>query len=149
MSLQTKARRRCTLLVYRLVKRDIPPFCKLCQPRFHGERLGQWVTLCNAINPSQQILDAFISVLSHNVRNSITSTAQTCGSFGLLCDESTATSVLEQLVTNIRACQKGQSQTHFLSMKDLPNGKADAITTALEDVVCFVWPTQWQAFVIW
>ena len=53
---------------------------------------------------------------------------------GILCDESTDVANLKQLVVFIRFLVKGTSQTCFLKMIDLVDGRADTIESALLDV---------------
>ena len=68
----------------------------------------------NATYSSHRIIDEFLDVLSICVENDILCLISDTPVVGLLCDESTDTSNLKQLVIFIRILVEGQAQTHFL-----------------------------------
>ena len=140
ISLQTKAVRGCLELVYWLVKREIPHTANYSSLLSLVEDLGcEYFSALkvgrNATYSSTIILDEFLDILAAMVKESVLERVKAADTFALMCDESTDIGVLEQLVTYVRYCDKGQSNTHFLSMKDLANGKADVIVAALKEVM--------------
>lgn len=88
----------------------------------------------NATYSSHRIIDEFLDSLSTSVENDILDQIRDSPVVGLLCDESTDTSNLKQLVIFIRIMVKGQAQTHFLKIADICDGKAETIEEKLLSV---------------
>ena len=88
----------------------------------------------NATYSSHRIIDEFLDVLSICVENDILCLISDTPVVGLLCDESTDTSNLKQLVIFIRILVEGQAQTHFLKIADICDGKAETIKGKLLSV---------------
>lgn len=88
----------------------------------------------NATYSSHRIIDEFLDILSTCVENDILCQIRDSPAVGLLCDESTDTSNLKQLVIFIRILVKGRAQTHFLKIADICDGKAETIEGKLLSV---------------
>lgn len=88
----------------------------------------------NATYSSHRIIDEFLEVLSVCVENDILCQIRDSSVVGLLCDESTDTSNLKQLVIFIRILVEGKAQTHFLRIADISDGRAETIEGKLLSV---------------
>ena len=89
----------------------------------------------NARYTSHRMIDEFVAVLSDCVERELLSKVRASPSVGILCDESTDSANIKQLVVFVRYIFKGKPYTSFLEMVDLGNGKASTITQSLLSVL--------------
>ena len=126
--------------LYWLVKREIP------HTRNYASLLGLVEDLgCdyfkalkvgrNTTYTFPKIVAEFRDIMGASMKESVVKSVTKCESFALMCDESTDIEVLKQLITYVRICDNGKCKTHFLSMSDLLDGKADTIFNALKVVL--------------
>ena len=140
VSLQTKVVRGCMELLYWQVKRDIPHsrnYASLLElvedlgcTYFKALKVGR-----NATYTSPEIVAEFLQIMASTVKKEILQAVNESESYALMCDESTDISVLKKLVTYVRVCHNGECKTHFLSLADLTDGKAETIMRKLSDVL--------------
>ena len=126
----------CCKCIYWLCKHDIPHStnypsllalaedlgCKY----FESLRVGR-----NATYTSPEIAGEFLKVMDKMIEESVLEEFKQSDTYSIMVDESTDISILKQLVCYGRAVVKGKLKTRFLMIADLPNGKADTITSAL------------------
>ena len=126
----------CCQCIYWLCKQDIPHTtnypslltlaenlgCKY----FKALRVGQ-----NATYTSPQIVGEFLKVMDRMIEESVLEEFRQSDTYSIMVDESTDVSILKQLVCYGRAVVEGKLKTRFLMITDLPDGKADTITSAL------------------
>ena len=141
VSLKNKAIIGALKCVYWLAKEETAHHTKFNSLINLGKSLGcsylsELQVAKNATYSSHRIKDEFIDVLSTCVQNDILCQISDSPVVGLLCDESTDTSNLKQLVIFVRVLVKGEAQTHFLTILDISDGKAETI------VIKFVQPVR-------
>ena len=139
VSLKNKAIIGALKCVYWLAKEETAHHTKFNSLINLGKSLGcsylsELQVAKNATYSSHRIIDEFIDVLSTCVQNDILCQISDSPVVGLLCDESTDTSNLKQLVIFVRVLVKGEAQTHFLTISDISDGKAETIEGKLLSV---------------
>ncbi|KAK3086416.1 hypothetical protein FSP39_018175 [Pinctada imbricata] len=84
---------------------------------------------------SQRTMQDILQCLSEQIRTPILDDLKESRYFSLLIDETTDIAVLKQMTILVRFLKsepKPKLHTHFLCLKDLPDGKADTIMAALK-----------------
>ena len=85
----------------------------------------------NAKYTSHRIIDEFVTVLSECAERELLSKVRASPSVGILCDESTDSANIKQLVVFVKYVFKGKPCTSFLQMVDIEDGKASTIMQSL------------------
>jgi hypothetical protein len=76
-----------------------------------------------------------ITRLSNVIEDEILARVRGSPFFGLMIDETTDVSVLKQLIFHVRSIQCGHPVTNFLGVKDISDGKAATILSAIDAIV--------------
>ncbi len=88
----------------------------------------------NAKYSSHMMIDEFLTVLSSCVEDAILNEVHNSSTVSILCDESTDTSNLKQMVIFVKYLTGGTTRTRFLKVVSLQNGTAAAIEEKLVEV---------------
>ena len=136
MTAERKAVIGCCKCIHWLCKHDIPHTtnnpsllalaedlgCKY----FEALKVGR-----NAMYTSPQIVGEFLKVMDRMTEEIVLEDIRQSDTYSIMVDESTDIRILKQLVCYGRAVVEGKLKTHFLMITDLPDGKADTITSTL------------------
>ena len=139
VSLQRQAVRGAFKCLYWLAKQETAHHTKFSSLLELGKSLGcsylnELKVGENASYTSHHMIDEFLVVLSDCVEKDILSKVKASPSVSILCNESTDVANLKQLVVFVRFLVEGKSQTSFLKIVDLVDGKAKTIERALLDI---------------
>ena len=137
VSLQRQAVRGAFRYMYWLVKEELAHHTKFTSLLGLVKSLGcsylpELEVGQNARYTSQRMIDEFVAVLSER---ELLSKVRASPSVGILCDESTDSANIKQLVVFVRDVFKGKPYTSFLQMVDLEDGKASTIAQSLLSVL--------------
>ena len=136
VSLQRQAVCGAFKCLYWLAKEETAHHTKFRSLLELGKSLGctyfnELVVGKNASYTSHCIIDEFPVVLFDCVEKDILSKVRASPAVGILCDESTDTANLKQLVVFVRLLVEGKPQTSFLKTVDLVDGTAETVERAL------------------
>ena len=90
----------------------------------------------NAHYTSERIMNEFVRALSMCIEDDLKGKIAASPYVSLLCDESTDVSTVKQLVIYIRIIHDGKPETHFLQLREIANGTAETVTSALLASCC-------------
>ena len=85
----------------------------------------------NAHYRSEQIMSEFVQCLARCIQEDVIAKMRGSDTVRLMIDESTDVSILKQLVVYGRGIVNGELECHFLGIRDLFNGTAETIESAL------------------
>ena len=89
----------------------------------------------NARYTSHRMIDEFVAVLSECVEQQLLSKVRASPAIGILCDESTDSANMKQLVMLVRYLFEGKPYTSFLKVADIEDGKASTISQSLLSIL--------------
>ena len=92
---------------------------------FEALRVGR-----NATYTFPQIVGEFLKVMDRTNEEKVLEAFRHSDTYNFMIDESTDIGILKQLMCYGRAVVEGKLKTRFLMITDLPDGKADTITSA-------------------
>ena len=140
VSLQRQAVRGALKCIYWLVKEEIAHHTKFGTLLELVKSLGcayfsELEVGRNARYTSHRMIDEFVAVLSECVEQQLLSKVRASPAIGILCDESTDSANMKQLVVFVRYLFEGKPYTSFLKVADIEDGKASTISQSLLSIL--------------
>ncbi|XP_060580037.1 zinc finger protein 862-like [Ruditapes philippinarum] len=139
-SLQLQARVAAFRNLYWLIKQEMPhtsnylPLMQLCKEQ-GVNILSNLDQGGNNNGQSQRFIQEAVLTMGQCLRDNLLEKVRASPWYTIMVDETTDVAVLSEMIVYIRFLKDGCSQTEYLSIVPLKDGKADTITTAILELL--------------